>query len=227
MKYLILALVSITLTTTTQAQYFSGEINFKVNIEGASGDQAEMMKSMMPSDFNFKFDGKQKMKFAMKGGMMAAMMGEIVADGTTGEAFMLKHKEKKAFTMPDDQEESSDNKPSVTKLSETQTIAGYKTQKYQVESMDKGKKETIIMWIAKDLNIAKPDAANMKGNANNFFVEGLDGFPLRVEVAMDQVSGTMVMQADKVEKKDYPASAFEIPSDYKVEEFNPKSMMGR
>lgn len=230
MKKLAILMTGLFLAVTPlfSQDVFSGQITYDIEV---TGDQAEMMAGMMPEAYIFTLDGDGRAKFKIEGGMVAAMFGEFYIDGNTGDSYMVKHSEQVAYDMSggDDASESSkENDADVEKLNETATIAGYKTQKYKVTSTnEKGEKTVTYVWIAEDLSIGKlKDAENLEGGAESFFVEGVNGFPLKIESEIPQMGGNMIMKASSVEKKKYKKSDFEVPAGYEVKEFDPSSMMG-
>ena len=83
------------------------------------------------------------------------------------------------------------------------------------------------LWATKKIKFDPP-----KSNDNvspSIFIKGIEGTPLRIETEVKQsgMSFTMIMEAEKVEKKKFDKSLFEVPSDYTVKDFDPEQMFGR
>jgi len=74
------------------------------------------------------------------------------------------------------------------KLLGTETIAGRVTEKYEVQYQDKDKKQTIHIWLSKDLQ-----------------------FPLK----SSNVDGSWSVEYIDVKEGPQPAAMFELPADYK------------
>jgi hypothetical protein len=86
------------------------------------------------------------------------------------------------------------------------------------------------IWAAEDINIKRPDMKSSFG-PSQYMYEGVKGFPLKMEMNLNQ--GGMVMKmtmtAVNVNLGSVDAKEFQIPSDYKVEEGLPailKMQMG-
>ena len=119
----------------------------------------------------------------------------------------------------------------VVKTSETETIAGYSTTKYQL-LIDGGLAQEI--WMAEDLDVsaevdmeqflnmstAKAGVASYQSTAEyqDLFRQG---YPLRQVVF--QAGGKEIIEATKVEQQDIPDSQFEVPDGY--QEMNMQQMM--
>jgi len=212
-KGLVFLLVSFAIGN---AQYFEGVIQFKSEI---TGENAERLKAMMPSEYVMKFKGK-KSRIEMKGGMVEIMgMGTTIYDGEK-YTYLLNPQQKVAQRMDvsevkkEVKEEVS--KPEIKKLGPGETILGYKTIKYEVKMNTPQGPITQVMWVAPDIVVEKNKAIK---NAQSFMIEGVDGFPLKIVQNMDQLGIKMILTATQVEKKSLSNSEFEIPKDYTVQEF--------
>ena len=188
------------------------------------------MAAFAPTGTIYYFRGSD-LRLEMEGGMAASMMGAILIKGDEEQAYMLKESEKKALRMKSDEDDEEDEseedvKPEITKEDEVITIQGHKCQKYKVVMSVDDNEVTQYLWVTKDIKISKPKGA--KNNGNGMFVEGIDGFPLKKMTTMDMMgmSITTVETAVEVDDSKPAKSLFEIPSDWEIEDFDPKSMFG-
>jgi hypothetical protein len=198
---------------------FEGVITYQIKVTGENADQ---MAAFMPTSYEYKVSGSN-LKFKMVGGMTAAIMGDIVINGKTNEVYMVKANEKTAYLFPENDAEDADTpKPKIEKQNETSEIVGYTCQKYKVTTRGEDGADMVqYMWITDQIKISKP--ADRK-NSGGIFVEGMDGFPLKIQ--SETMGMNMVMTVSEVNKKAIPASEFQIPSDYEVKDFDP-NMFGR
>ena len=96
-------------------------------------------------------------------------------------------------------------------------ILGYKCRKYELElPPEKGEKKAVkgTFWVTKELKVKNP-----KVEGNRLFADGLEGFPLQVEMNMGMGDMLMQMLATKVDATALPSSDFEIPADYTKGDF--------
>lgn len=116
----------------------------------------------------------------------------------------------------------------VTPTSETKEIAGYKCKKYTVTMM----RETSEYWLSKDVTGYKEFKAitakcekklqkdpmlwktSVMGMASQ-----LEGFP--VKTVMNVMGVTTTNTLKRIEKKSLPKDLFEVPEEYKLQEFQP------
>lgn len=199
---------------------FNGTVHYKLDYMGSG---IEAFKGMLPNGYTFKFlNGDMLMR--MEGGMAAAMMGDIVHQGKKGETYMLKPSDKKALKMASDDSKATAD-PKVEDTGETETIAGHKCKKYKVTITKDGESLINYIWATKDIDVVKPKKASGMGSGGSLFVEQIDGYPLKVQVTsnMAGMSFTMTMTADKLDDTAPSKDLFIIPSDYKIEDFDPKS----
>lgn len=217
---LTIALSSILLANAQEK--FNGTVHYNLDYMGSG---IEAFKGMLPSGYTFKFlNGDMLMR--MEGGMAAAMMGDIVHLGQKGETYMLKPSDKKALRMASDENNATSNSDTkVEDTGETETIAGHKCKKYKVTINKDGESIINYIWATKDLDVVKPKKASGMGSGGSLFVDQIDGYPLKVQVTsnMAGMSFTMTMTADKLDNTAPSKDLFIIPSDYKVEDFDPKS----
>ena len=219
---LMLTIVIGSLMVVNAQDKFNGTVHYKLDYMGSG---IEAFKGMLPNGYTFKFlNGDMLMR--MEGGMAAAMMGDIIHQGKKGDTYMLKPADKKALKMTSDKADdkaSSDVK--VDDTGETETIAGHKCKKYKVTINKDGETITNYIWATEDINVAKPKKASGMGSGGSLFVEEVKGYPLKVQVTsnMAGMSFTMTMTADKLDDTAPSKDLFVIPTDYKVEDFDPKA----
>jgi hypothetical protein len=215
-SFFFLFAVLLSVSSLFAQETFEGRIVYEVDLQG---ENAQQMKAFMPESYEYLISGSN-LKFSMKGGMTAAMMGDILVDGEKGTSYMLKASEQVAYKMPVEQEEDSADtpEPDIKKLDETATIAGYECQKYQVSMQQEGKEVTQYMWVTEEIKLKKPKTGSAQ-NAGQVFVDGLNGFPLKIET---EVMGmNMIMEVTTVEKKVIDSNTFAIPKGYEVKDFDP------
>ncbi|MBD0257346.1 MAG: DUF4412 domain-containing protein [Cytophagales bacterium] len=198
------------LTAFRFAAPFEGTIRYDVQIKGDAGPLA----SLMPKYYEFSAKGSDvKLKSD------ASLVGEILMKTLENKAYLLRRGEKTAYFFDLNSRKLSGNKAKVTKLNATETVAGYTCRKYTVVSKDEdGETVTQTVWAAPDLSVPKPKRAFAIPNAGEFFVEGVEGFPLKMITQSSEF--TMTTTASKVEKKQLPASEFVIPSGYTVKDLD-------
>lgn len=219
-KYILFVLALVALNVAVIGQKtFEGKITYGIKLEGENADQ---MAGFMPTSYEYLISGSN-LRFRTVGGMTAAMMGEIVVHGEEGDAYMIKDAEKTAYKMPNDDEGYDGKAPQIEKTGKKAEIAGYSCVQYKVTS-DGGEAGDVtqMMWITQDINIAKPKKNGKHGGA--VFMDGIDGFPLKIE--SDVMGMTMIMTATSVKKINVDESEFEIPGDYEVKDFDPSIFGG-
>ena len=208
---------------------FEGTITYKISMEG---EGAAQMAGMMPESYVYKIK-ESKMKVTMNGGMMASMMGDIVFDNEKEEGYMIQHSSSVAYKMMNSEEDKAELekmaeelKPDVQATNETTEIAGYKCKKYVVKmSTPQGDLEQTI-WATEGLNVKRPKNSSLGGGMSGIsFVDGIDGFPLKMSVGLPMGMGTMTLTASTIDKGGIADAEFEVPSNYEIKDFDP-SMFG-
>jgi hypothetical protein len=199
---------------------FEGKMVYTIELMGEGADQ---MAAFMPQNYEYVVKGK-KLKFKMNGGMTAAMMGEIIVDGETEEAWMLKHEEQTAYTFPKDEEQEASPTPKITKEDEVINISGYECQKYKVVTeTENGEVNTQYLWVTDKIKLDRSSKAK-EFNTGSFFLDGIDGMPLKI--MMENMGMTMIMTATTIDQKRVSDSEFAIPDNYEEKEFDPSVFGG-
>jgi hypothetical protein len=203
-------------------QNFEGTIEFETVI---TGNNAEMMKNMMPGSYSLKFLGTDS-RAEMSGGMAGSMFGPFIYKGQTGETFMIKDQEKTTYKIdPTQFNQGNENPPLIADMKKDQQIAGYNCHLYRVEQDQRGTKVYTDVWATKEINII-----NMASNPaiQSLFYPGISGVPLMIEMNMN-IQGSdvnMVIKAKSIKSEKNDKSLFEIPAGYPVKPFK-APMMGR
>ena len=149
----------------------------------------------------------------------------------SNESLFLKEKnqsyiidrEKKTYSLVPQRSSAQDPKAKVNviKTEESDTILGFLCKKYIVESSEKGTKFTRHIWTTteiKDLDI-KSILNQNRGAGQQWYVENIEGFPLKIEIRTTEILFTMEMV--NMEKASLPDSDFIIPDDFKEVKFGP------
>jgi len=218
MKKIFLTLSAFCVGLFSFAQ-FEGEVKYSINISGDK--EIEQQKAMMPTHYRMLFRNGDS-KFIQEGGIMAAMMGDIITKGEAGKTYFVNHTTKMVneFT-PKESNEKTEIKPVVTKENETVKILGYQCQKYKVVMKnDKGEEATTTyLWAAKDLKFSSKGGSKRYGTGQ-FQYEGVEGFPLKMQVITKAQGSnmTMTMTAVNLSTTAPDAKEFEIPANYTKEE---------
>jgi hypothetical protein len=152
----------------------------------------------------------------MEGGMMAGM--EILFLKDKNQTYQLDRKNK-TWSFMDGKASTQPTQPAVkvTKTSETKKILNYTCTKYVAEITEGGRVINQIFWTTtemKDFDLKSLAKQRMMGGGNgSLFYEGMEGTPLRIEMATPE--GTMVMEALEIAKGTLNESDFTIPADFK------------
>ena len=219
MKRLIVAIALIFPALLT-AQGFEGVIKFSMEYKG---DQADQMNMAAPKANIITIKGN-KTKVVMEGGMMSAMLGDMINIGDEKTTYFVHASAKTVYKVKSEELKGDKDKedPKVTKESSTATILGYKCQKYKVITSN----GTNYVWATKDIDLGNAD---YRGKVT---YKGVEGMIMKQEMNIDQngTKMTVIMTMVQYEKKTVSDSEFTIPSDYTVKEEMPallKMQMGK
>ncbi len=219
MKRLIVAIALIFPALLT-AQGFEGVIKFSMEYKG---DQADQMNMAAPKANIITIKGN-KTKVVMEGGMMSAMLGDMINIGDEKTTYFVQASAKTVYKVKSEELKGDKDKedPKVTKESSTATILGYKCQKYKVITSN----GTNYVWATKDIDLGNAD---YRGKVT---YKGVEGMIMKQEMNIDQngTKMTVIMTMVQYEKKTVSDSEFTIPSDYTVKEEMPallKMQMGK
>lgn len=177
----------------------------------ASGGGQPSMNSMMPKGMTIK----------MKGMNVATLMEGGMVDGTEilhkeGQPMIRVNRKDMTYAkMPDRKAGAPEPEVNVTKTSETTKILGYECQKYVVEMKVEGQAVKQIMWTTTEIKDIDVKALARQRNAQGqpMFSDKISGFPLRVEVGMQQ--GNMVMEVAEIKRGSVSDADFNVPAGFK------------
>jgi len=218
MKKLILA-AGLLIPMLMNAQGFEGVMKFSMEYKG---DQADQMAMAAPKTNIITVKGNNT-KVVMEGGMMGAMIGDVINKGDEKMTYFVQSANKTVYKVKSDEvkTDKKDDKVKVTKESSTATILGYKCQKYKVEIDG----QTNYVWATKDIDIGDVD---YRGKVS---YKGVEGVVMKQEMNVEQqgMKMTIIMTMIEFKKKSVDDAEFAIPSDYTVKEDMPpmlKMQMG-
>ncbi len=206
--FTLIAAILVSIGAHSQAG-FEGTIDFQI---GVSGEDIEQMKKNFPTNLTLKIK-ENKMFGKNTGGELSKMFSGFIFDGDENSIYLLSPALQTAMKVQSTQASSeSAPKVEVTKTTETTTIAGHSCTKYILKESE-GRKGTIEIWATEDFNVEKPkDLGNLTGN---MFMQGIDGFPLKVVTSQE---GTEIkMEVREVRKETIDPSNFILPSGYRVQ----------
>lgn len=219
MKKLLIA-VALLFPALLSAQGFEGVIKFSMEYKG---DNADQMAMAAPKTNIITIKGSNT-KVVMEGGMMAAMLGDMINIGSEKTTYFVQAAAKTVYKVKSEELSGDKDKedPKVTKENSTATILGYKCQKYKVETTS----GTNYVWATKDIDIGNAD---YRGKVS---YKGVEGMIMKQEMNINQDGQkmTVIMTMIQFEKKTVSDSEFTIPSDYTVKEEMPaimKMQMGK
>jgi hypothetical protein len=201
----IITLVILMPVAKAQKAAFTGTIIYEVKAEG---DVPEQIKSILPSEYIYKFSA-DKQSMSMKSGMieqktindavkketavMMSAMGQKILVRRTGPQII--EELKKVGVVTD------------VKLipNETKTIAGYECKKAFLTMKINGVESTSDFYYTEDIDVSRFDFSNM--------FAAVKGFPLEFTMKAGPISIKMTVRS--ITKEPIPDAEFVIPSDYK------------
>jgi hypothetical protein len=170
------------------------------------------LSSMMPSAIVVKLKGTSSLT-SIEGGVMDKNDVLYVADKDA--TFTINHPAKSYMKMSKSNN-STHEKPKVTKTSETTKILNYTCTKYVIETTaPDGKTVKTNYWATneiKDIDI-KALAKQQMGKDQAFIYPDVDGVPMKIEVMMPG-QGNITMEVTEIKKSSLPASDFAVPAGY-------------
>lgn len=179
----------------------------------AGGDPS----SLIPSGVLIKIKGLNSVT-SVQGGMMDKTDILYIAD--KDQSYTINHTAKTYVAMSKQTHNANQEKPKITKTSETATILGHKCTKYIIETKEStGKPVTTFYWTTteiKDIDM-KALAKQQMSKDQTFVYADVEGVPLKMEVKMPQ--GTMTMEVTELKKQSVAASEVALPSGYSETKF--------
>lgn len=215
------ALFGLLLTPSLKAQdNFEGTIVYNIS---AQGQMASAMQGQMPDRMELFFRDKQMLMRI--NGMPGGKTVEMLVDNENGHTYSIDH-DNKTVTKIITEEETETPDMDFEEFDGEFEVAGYTCSKART-TMENPMAGTMTMtyFATEDIKpYVNEEVAQNTGN--NLFAEGLDGFPLKMVTAFDQMDLKVVYMADQVMDKKPEEGLFMIPDDYTVEE-KKASEMGR
>ncbi len=189
---------------------FEGTMEYKVSLDG---EKAEELSKVFPQSVTIKIKDK-KMLGKNTGGDISKMFSGFIFNGESNSMFLLSPGLKMAMeiqSVPAGTASSASN-IEVKKTTETTKIAGHECTKYIVEEQE-GKRGKVEIWATEDFSVEKPK--NLGNITGNMFLQGIDGFPLKVVTSQE---GTEIkMEVHEVRKESVLEENFKIPEEYRVQ----------
>lgn len=201
---------------SVQAQApFTGTLKYDVSWSGEGMEQAA---AMLPNAYSITV-GQKKVKTVTEGGMMAGMIGDIIADGTNRQTYFVNHTTQTVNVVSTDSLEAPDpqdaKEPKPAKTKEKAVILGKKCVKYTATSTNDGTTIVRHFWITDELAIQTNPGSN---GLASFTLDNIKGLVMKAEIVITSQGQvvTMVMSASELSPGAVAESAFEIPVAYKV-----------
>lgn len=172
------------------------------------------MESMVPKSLVCKAKGGNMLTI-MEGGMMPM---ETLYQNAANKTFLINRKDKTysvAASANGMVPKSSNTEVSVKKTSETMKILNYTCTKYVATVKMGSQVVDQIVWTTteiKDFDLASLRKQRF-GRGQQFFYEGMEGVPMRMEMMMPQVN--LTFEVTEIKRESVPASEFTIPTDFK------------
>lgn len=222
MRYLTL-LLTLFILNIASAQNFEGSIHYDIKVEGLSDKQMQQAGGMMPSGYVFSIY-KNKMRLKLAGGMLS-MLGEMLIFPEKKETYLLVKDKKIAYKMPyaDDNSKGGKTEMKIEKTNETKSIAGYTCKKIIISEKNGSNKSE--MWVTNEITMDhKAMLGSMSAQADlSIDYDQIGGAPLEITAKHDDTN--VHITATKVTKGGMNNNDFIIPSTYKVEAFDPMSLL--
>jgi len=188
---------------------FEGVVKFKTDIKG----QNSVMIGMMPDSFIFLFKDKDS-KIMLQGGIVSAMMGDIISKGDSNISFMLDYPEKIAYRFDKYKFEKAMT-VDVEETGKTKKILNKKCTLYRISYDSKDGNVVSDLWMTNELPVAIPRNNPM---GKYFVYSDLPGFPLLIEskIKYQATEFDIIISAVRIIERPIPASEFTIPPDFKI-----------
>jgi hypothetical protein len=219
----VLAALVCCLTFSYAQKEFQGTITYTYDLKG---ENAEMMKMMMPEKMIMKYSDHGMITY-MEGGMVSSMMGKVVVNAKSEEAFMIMKSEKIVYLLnPDEQEEAEEVDVETKKIEgEVKEILGYQCQKYELTSKQGGETTTQYIWATDKLKVPNLKVEGVETmNKALAFGGNIEGLPLLIEISLPQFDTQLIMKASELDKSELDAQEFEKPEGYETKDFSEFSL---
>jgi hypothetical protein len=171
------------------------------------------LSAMVPKNISIKTKDSNYI-VQMEGGMAAAI-GDILYLKKTNKKYSVNTSTKKYSVLPD-KKDSLSSKAKVTATNEYEKILEYKCRKYTVETIEKGKKYTQVVWASKevkDFNINCFSDLKIGDNQSGIDFKKIEGVPLKMVITNEAL--IISLTTVELNKNAVDPSLFVIPKDYK------------
>ncbi len=181
---------------------FEGTIKYTMKVSGLDAAKAG---TLFPSGFELSIKGSNA-HVKTNGGAMAS---NIIYNGTTSQNYMLNHKLKIAYIVPNNT--SPTTQSTVEKTKERKMILGFNCTKYLIKDLSDNQEVVTTVWATSEIANPLPKSESGK-SMGNFSFSNIDGTPLVIST----LSGgyTMEIMAVSLEKKELPDTLFNVPAGY-------------
>ena len=175
------------------------------------------LTSMMPKGLTIEIKNENALTH-MEGGPIAM---DILYLKDKDKSYRLDRQNKTYSVMettPASASKTTATPPKVTKTSETLKVLNYNCTKYLVEYGENSATIHQTIWTTtdiKDIDV-KSLSRHKVGKGQSMYYEGMDGVPLRVEIATPQ--GKMSMEVTEIKRGGVNSDDFKIPADFKETE---------
>lgn len=200
---------------------FEGSIQFNFQAEGG-GPEFESAKLFMPTGYILKVKGAS-MRMSMEGGMIVAMVGDLIVNAKTKEQYMLMEATQTAMRLPQEEAPKAGTEEAdftVTEGGDVRKIQGYDCFHYIIELKDQPG-SSIELWLTEEIQLKMPSRNNISPLAQ-VGKYGLKGFPLRMVILQDGIQ--VSMEAIEIVREPMDDSLFEVPKGYTITDFNMESL---
>lgn len=196
---------------------FEGHIVYQFTFDIDDDQQAAQLAMVMPTSLDFKFKGTSTWaKFS--GGMMEAVMGDMIVNGASQQAYLVRHTEKTAYVVdqqpPEDEPGTELPKPTGNQA----MILGYSCQEYMLQTETPEGLLTQSFWISDAIQVEIPDFANT-GFGLGLTLPGMEGLPLKVEMSAPGGEGSLTILATKISPESIADTLFTVPEGYAIKSF--------
>ncbi|MFC2113783.1 DUF4412 domain-containing protein [Bacteroidota bacterium] len=223
MKYslIFLLFILVCMGQTCSNKSFEGSVTYTMEFEG---DFVALMETYMPESYLFSYkDGNTLIQ--INGGLLETLMGRILVNGSSGESFLLKAEEKRAyrFSGTSNPEEIDENQsgPRIIETDETETILGFKCNLYKMIFNEGGNELIQYVWATKEIDI-KINGIENTGLPGTFSFLGLDAYPLKIKAKIQEggFDFMIILTATSIHPDKMNSGDFRIPDDYEILDFN-------
>jgi GLPGLI family protein len=199
---LFIALALNAASVKAQTKISEGKAVFSIDFP--TEGMEEQYKAMVPTETTVYFKG-DKSRSETKMAVMNMVNIYNFKDNsmvTLTDGMGKKQAVKTDLSKPSDKYKPGDFK--IENTAETKTIAGYNCTKAIVTDKDGNKFD---LWFTKDIEAQ---------NSGNMQFKGVGGFPMKYEITIPNMEGTMKMECKSITAQKVPDDMFSIPEGYDI-----------